>query len=48
MKNMTIESIAKAVGGTAYNTEGYEEKKACGVVIDSRQVEKDYIFIDFC
>ena len=45
MKNMTIEAIAKAVGGIAYNTAGYEEKTAAGVVIDSRQVEKDYICI---
>lgn len=45
MKNMTIEAIARAVGGIAYNTTGYEEKTAAGVVIDSRQVEKDFIFI---
>lgn len=45
MRNMTIESIANAVGGIAYNTEGYESNLAKGVVIDSRKVEKDYIFI---
>lgn len=45
MKNMTLEAIANAVGGKLYNGEGYEEVKAKGVVIDSRQVKEGYLFI---
>lgn len=45
MKNMTLDAIAKAVGGKLYNSDGYEGISAKGVVIDSRQVEEGYIFI---
>lgn len=45
MKNMTLDVIAKAVGGVLYNGEKVANKTAKGVVIDSRQVEEDYIFI---
>ena len=45
MKNMTLEAIAKATGGKAYNIEQVSDATANGVVIDSRQVEDGYIFI---
>lgn len=45
MKNMTLNAIAKAVGGVLYNDDNGNDITAKGVVIDSRQVEKDYIFI---
>lgn len=45
MKNMTLEAIANAVGGKLYNGEGYEGITTKGVVIDSRQVKEDYLFI---
>lgn len=46
MKNMTLEAIAKAIGGKAYNIDKIvADTTARGVVIDSRQVEEGYIFI---
>lgn len=45
MPGMTLENIAAACAGTYY---GPEEKLSCtiaGAVTDSRQVEKDYLFI---
>ncbi len=45
MKNMTLEAIAKAVGGKLYNGEAAQGQTAQGVVIDSRQVQAGYIFI---
>ena len=42
---MTLEAIANAVGGKLYNGEGYEGITTKGVVIDSRQVKEDYLFI---
>ncbi len=45
MKNMTLEAIAKATGGKAFNIENNVGITAKGVVIDSRQVEEGYIFI---
>ncbi|MDE7207472.1 MAG: UDP-N-acetylmuramoyl-tripeptide--D-alanyl-D-alanine ligase, partial [Lachnospiraceae bacterium] len=50
MKNMTLRNIAQAVGGTLH-MEGAPESvledvtEALGVVHDSRQVEKGYIFV---
>ena len=45
MRNMTLQAIAKAVGGKLYNGQGYENITTKGVVIDSRQVEEGYLFI---
>ncbi len=45
MKNMTLEAIAKAIDGVAYNIDKVNNVTANGVVIDSRQVEEGYIFI---
>lgn len=50
MKNMTLKKIAQAVGGTLY-MEGApanvsaDVTEALGVVHDSRQVEKDFVFL---
>lgn len=50
MKNMTLKNIAQAVGGTLY-MEGaavdccVDSTEALGVVHDSRQVEKGFLFI---
>lgn len=46
MKNMTVSAIAKACGGQVVGLpEEQKQIEAAGVVLDSRQVEKDYIFI---
>ncbi|MBB2183213.1 UDP-N-acetylmuramoyl-tripeptide--D-alanyl-D-alanine ligase [Lachnospiraceae bacterium MD1] len=45
MKNMSLRQIADACGGQLYNAEDSLTKEATGVVMDSRLVEQDYIFI---
>ncbi|MDY5774827.1 MAG: Mur ligase domain-containing protein, partial [Lachnospiraceae bacterium] len=45
MKNMTLENIAHSCGGTYIGDAKYRSKEVAGVVIDSRKVEKDYLFI---
>lgn len=45
MKNMTLVSVAESCGGTLHNAGTDWDKTAAGVVIDSRKVEKDFIFI---
>ena len=47
MKNLTVETIVKICEGTLYGEEFLKEsrKEAAGVVLDSRLLEKDYIFI---
>lgn len=47
MKNMTLEHIVQAVNGQLYLPENMTcaQQTAKGVVIDNRQVEKDFIFI---
>ena len=45
MKNMTLVNITKAAGGELCNALGRENEEAAGVVLDSRKVEKGYIFI---
>lgn len=45
MKNMTLSNIAKAVNGTLINGETVKNIEAAGMVLDSRKVEKDYVFI---
>ncbi|MDD6307540.1 MAG: UDP-N-acetylmuramoyl-tripeptide--D-alanyl-D-alanine ligase [Clostridiales bacterium] len=45
MKNMTLEHIAAACGGTYYGNETDRTKEIMGAVIDSRLIEKDYLFI---
>lgn len=45
MRHLTLENIAKVCDGTYFGDSGQQAKEAAGVVIDSRKVEKDYIFI---
>lgn len=45
MKSMTLEHIAAVCGGTYYGTDTDRTKEIMGVVIDSRLVEQDYLFI---
>lgn len=47
MKNLTIETIVKICDGVLYGEEFLKEsgKEAAGVVLDSRLLKKDYIFI---
>lgn len=44
MKNMTLENIALACGGVLCGGEGNQTESSC-VVIDSRKIEKDGVFI---
>lgn len=45
MKNMTLEHIAAVCGGTYIGSETDKKREIMGAVIDSRLVEKDYLFI---
>ncbi len=45
MKNMTLGKIAEVCGGSYIGNETEKEKSIAGAVIDSRLVEKDYLFI---
>lgn len=45
MKNMTLENIAKACGGTYIGSEEERNTEIKGAVTDSRQVEEGYLFI---
>lgn len=45
MKNLTLENITKACRGTFHGDSGLLLREAKGVVIDSRKVEKDYLFV---
>lgn len=45
MKNLTLENIAAVCSGTYIGAEGKKKQEVAGVVIDSRLVEKDYLFI---
>lgn len=49
MKNITLENTARVCGGTLYGTEGMTkeqaDREASCVVIDSRKIEKNGIFI---
>ncbi len=45
MKNLTLRNIAKACQGVYHGDESLLSKEAAGVVIDSRKVEKDYLFV---
>lgn len=42
MKNMTLKNIAAACGGRLFG--GMEDLEIAGAVMDSRQIEKDYLF----
>lgn len=45
MKNMTLKEIAVACGGIYYGDDESYYKEVSSVVIDSRKVEKDCLFI---
>lgn len=45
MKNLTLENITAVCGGIYHGIEEAKQKEIKGVVIDSRQIEKDYLFI---
>ena len=45
MKNMTLGTIAAVCGGTYFAAEESGQKEIKGVVTDSGQVEKDYLFV---
>lgn len=45
MKNMSLQQIAAACGGTYYGNAAQQTSEVSGVAIDSRQIEKDYLFI---
>lgn len=47
MRNMTLKNIAEAVKGVLYTEDALQNDntEAAGVVIDSRKVAKDYVFI---
>ena len=45
MRNLTVENIAKAVGGSYFGPEKLLNKEISGVTLDSRQVEEDFLFV---
>ena len=45
MKKLTLENITTACHGTYHGDETSFKKEVAGVVIDSRKVEKDYLFV---
>lgn len=45
MKNMSLQEIAAACGGTYHGSPGLASREVSSVVIDSRKVEKDSLFI---
>lgn len=45
MKNLTLENITNACHGTYHGDTKKLSKEVTGVVIDSRKVEKDYLFV---
>lgn len=47
MKILTIENIVSALGATLVNGDDFKEKEILGVAIDSRKVEKDFLFFAF-
>lgn len=42
---MTLENIAKAVGGKLHCDDLLKEKEVEGIVLDSRKIEKDFLFV---
>ena len=45
MKNLTLENITKACKGVYHGDESKLGREVGGVVIDSRKVQKDYLFV---
>ena len=44
MKILTVENIVTALGANLVNGDEFKEKEILGVAIDSRKVEKDFLF----
>ena len=47
MKILTVENIVTALGANLVNGDEFKEKEILGVAIDSRKVEKDFLFFAF-
>lgn len=45
MKNLTLANITKACQGTYHGDESLLDREVSGVTIDSRKVEKDFLFV---
>lgn len=45
MRNMTLENIAMCCGGTYHGPDEKRDKCVSGIAIDSRKIEKDWLFI---
>ena len=45
MRNMTLENIARACGGTYYGPEDKKQQCVEGIAIDSRLIEPDWLFV---
>lgn len=45
MKNLTLANITKACQGTYHGSESLLSREVAGVTIDSRKVEKDFLFV---
>lgn len=45
MKHMSIQEMTQACGGIYHGNASLADREAQGVVIDSRKVEKDYVFV---
>ena len=45
MKHMTLKEITAACGGTYFGDESSAQREVSSVVIDSRKVEKDSLFV---
>lgn len=45
MRNMTLENIVKACNGTYHGDPNLLEKEVEGITLDSRQIEKDWLFV---
>lgn len=45
MKNLTLRNITRACQGTYHGNESLLDREVAGVTIDSRKVEKDFLFV---
>ena len=45
MRNLTLENITRACQGTYHGDADLLSREVAGVTIDSRKVEKDYLFV---
>lgn len=45
MKNLTFGNMAEACGGRLYNGDKMAGREVAGVVLDSRKIEKDFLFV---